>query len=79
MAELTLEQRVAALEMQLAAMQSHPNDGEKQRPWLRTMGMFAGDAGMKEIFDEALKIREADRRRARRGQAGRAKKRRVAK
>ncbi len=66
--KLTLEQRVAALEQRLAEMQSHQANG-KEKPWLRTMGMFAGDDSMKEIFDEALKIRAKDRERARRRNA----------
>ena len=63
---LTLEQRVAALEKQMAEVNAERANGAKQKPWLRTLGIFAGDEGMKEIFDEALKIREKDRRKARR-------------
>ena len=35
--------------------------------WRRTIGMFTDDPGMLEVFEEAMKIREADRERARRG------------
>ena len=61
----TLEQRVAALEHERAELRAHQHpNGTK--PWLLTMGTFAGDEGMKEIFDEALKLREEDRKKARR-------------
>jgi len=58
----SLEQRVATLEKELAAMKSR---GEK-RNWRRTVGMFTDNPGMKELFAEAMKLREADRRSARR-------------
>jgi hypothetical protein len=63
MSHLTLEQRVAVLEKQMAEVNAN---GSKEKPWLRTMGIFAGDEGMREIFAEALKLREQDRRKARR-------------
>jgi hypothetical protein len=66
MPNTTLEQRVEALEQQLAALKAEVGSGREQKPWLRVLGMFAGDEGMKEIFDEALKYREQDRERARR-------------
>ncbi len=63
MEQAKLEERVAELEKQLADLKlridmlSRPND------WRSVVGMFAGDEGMKEIFEEARKIREEDRRR----------------
>jgi hypothetical protein len=66
MKHLTLEQRVAALEVELAELKAHRTNGTKEKPWLRNMGMFTGDEGMKEVFDEALKLREKDREKARR-------------
>ena len=68
MSGLTLEQRLAVLEKQMAELKAQKSNGPAEKPWLRTMGMFAGDQGMKEIFDEALKLREKDRQRARRRQ-----------
>ena len=65
MPHLTLEQRVAVLEKQMAEVKSERANGNREKPWLRTMGIFAGDEGMREIFEEALKIRENDRRKAR--------------
>ncbi|MBI3822749.1 MAG: hypothetical protein HY289_08715 [Planctomycetes bacterium] len=66
MADLSLEQRVALLEQTVAQMQADQTNGKAEKPWLRNMGMFSGDEVMKEIFDEALKIREKDREKARR-------------
>jgi hypothetical protein len=68
MERLTLEQRVAALEKEMAEVKAQHSNGIKEKPWVRTMGLFAGDVGMKEIFEEALKIRAKDRRNARRRQ-----------
>lgn len=66
MPHLTLEQRVCVLEKQMAQVNTDHANGLKEKPWLRTMGIFAGDEGMREIFAEALKVREQDRRQARR-------------
>jgi len=62
-----LEKRVAQLELQVAKLQSElstspPKNG---KDWRRTIGMFTDDPGMTEIFEEARKIREADRRKTR--------------
>ena len=65
MTNLTLDERVAALEQQVAELKAQGVNGRDQKPWLRVQGAFAGDEGMKEIFDEALKLREKDRQRAR--------------
>ncbi len=62
MPQLSLEQRVAELERQVAQIQ-HVN-GRPEKPWLRTLGMFANDDGLKEVFAEAMKLREKDRQRA---------------
>jgi hypothetical protein len=74
----TLEQRVSALERQVAELKTLGANGRDPKPWLRVLGIFAGDSGMREIFDEALKLREKDRQRARRqnkkATTGRAKK-----
>ena len=72
MAQPILEQRVAVLEKQMAEVQAQYANGNQVKPWLRTMGIFAGDEGMKEIFDEALKFREKDRLKARHRKAKKA-------
>ena len=66
MPHLTIEKRVAALEQQVAELKAAVADGRRPKDWRRTIGMFAGDEVMKRIFDEALKLREKDRERARR-------------
>jgi hypothetical protein len=62
----TIEQRVAVLEHELAALKARRGNGRKD--WRRTVGIFTDNPGMKELFAEAMKLREADRRKARRRQ-----------
>jgi hypothetical protein len=62
----SLSERVAALEHQVAELEKAVKNGSRPRDWRDTIGMFAGDEIMKQIDEEARKIREADRRRARR-------------
>jgi hypothetical protein len=66
MSQHSLEDRVAALERELAALKAALANGSRQKDWRRTVGMFADNQEMKEVFDEALKLREADREKARR-------------
>jgi hypothetical protein len=63
MPPLSLEQRVAALEKELAELKSRGNG--RDRDWRRTIGMFTDNPGMKEVFAEAMKLRDADRKRTR--------------
>jgi hypothetical protein len=65
----TLEERVAALEKEIADLRTQVAEGSRTKDWRRTIGMFTGDEGMQELFAEAMKIREADRDRARRRHA----------
>ncbi len=65
--------RIAALEKQVAELQARVTELPRPKDWRSTIGMFAGDEVMKQIFEEGRKIREADRDRARRA----AKKRNV--
>ena len=67
MPALSLEQRVAALEEELAGLKSRRRNGGA-KDWRRTVGIFTDNPGMKELFTEALKLREADRKKARRRQ-----------
>jgi len=62
----TLEKRLHALEREVGRLKASLANGKKTKDWRRTIGMFAGDEIMKQIDKEALQIREADRRRARR-------------
>jgi hypothetical protein len=64
MAQTVLEKRVAALEQEVAGLKA-TLAGQPRQDWRRTIGMFGDDPGMMEIFHEALKIREDNRRRTR--------------
>jgi hypothetical protein len=64
MPPLSLEDRVTALEHELAHLKSRRVIG-REKDWRRTIGMFTDNPGMKELFAEALKLREADRKSAR--------------
>jgi hypothetical protein len=61
-----LEDRVAALEHQLAELRAVVERSQQGKDWRSTVGIFTGDEGMIQVFEEALKLREADRARARR-------------
>jgi len=65
MPRLSLEQRVAVLEQELSELKARPGNG-RVKDWRRTVGMFTNNPGMKELFAEAMKLREADRSKARR-------------
>ena len=52
-----LAERVAVLEKRVAELA----DSGKANAWLDSVGKFAGDDLMKEIFEEGQKIREAER------------------
>jgi hypothetical protein len=58
-----LLRRVEQLEAEVARLKA---EKEPRKDWRRTLGMFTGDEVMKEINDEALRIREAEREAARR-------------
>jgi hypothetical protein len=64
MSRATLEERVAALEKQVATFLSNSSGTSVTKDWRRTRGVFTGDAFMKEVFEEGRKIRDADRKRA---------------
>ena len=70
----TLEERVTALEQAIAEMRAVLANGVPPSAWRQTLGMFTHDPGMQHLFEEALKIREADRERARQRVAGRRRK-----
>jgi hypothetical protein len=64
MSQSPLERRVAALEDEVANLKIRLL-GAPRKDWRRTIGIFTDDPGMQEIFDEALKFREENRRRTR--------------
>jgi hypothetical protein len=57
----TIEDRVAALEAQMQILLGR-KAGERKKDWRKTIGMFAGDEIMREVCQNALAIREEDRR-----------------
>jgi predicted nucleic acid-binding Zn-ribbon protein len=67
MVSLTLEKRVKALESQVAQLQEELCSvrSAKAKDWRRTIGAFADDEGMKSLFQDAMRLREADRKKAR--------------
>ena len=65
MSRMTLEERVAALEQQVAALLANHSGTGRTKDWRRTRGAFSGDEFMREVFEEGRKIREAERKRAR--------------
>jgi len=65
MPQPTLAERVAALERAVAELKAAWANGAHQKDWHSTLGMFTGDETVREAFKEAMKLREADRRRTR--------------
>jgi hypothetical protein len=66
MSQPTLEERVAALEKHVVQLLARLPPLPQPLDWRSTIGMFANDEVMKQIDAEGRKIREADRRRAKR-------------
>jgi hypothetical protein len=67
MSELTLEplaKRVEALEIALAARESK----RPRKDWRKFIGMFGDSEFMREVDEECLRMREAEREAARRGE-----------
>lgn len=60
-----LEQRLATVEAELAELKRKVDEPRPVKDWRATIGAFSGDDGMLEIFEEARKLREADRAKAR--------------
>ncbi len=65
MADLSLDQRVATLEQQMASILGQTGNGSRKKDWRRTVGRFTDDPGMQALFADAQKIRDADRKKAR--------------
>ena len=73
MTRLTIEQRVASLESHVAELQAALQKKRPAKDWRRTIGAFTDDEGMQAIMQEALRLREADRKTARSNGAKRRK------
>jgi hypothetical protein len=66
MSDLTLEslaKRVAALEKAVAA--KYPDQSRKD--WRKVVGMFGDSEFMRKVDEECMRVREAEREAARRG------------
>lgn len=71
MPSATLEDRIAALEKQVASMLA----GQKAtKDWRNAIGLFSGNELMKEIDAAGRAIREEERRKPRRRATGRKRK-----
>jgi hypothetical protein len=69
MTKPALEERVAALERQVAELREALAIGDQPKDWRRTIGMFSGDEVMKRIDEEGRKWREAQRPKTKRSRA----------
>lgn len=66
MSEPTVEERLSKLEAQVSDLVVALNPTKPGKyDWISTIGMFGNDPIMKEICDEALRLREEDRERCR--------------
>ena len=59
----SLQERVAAVERELAELKVRGGNG-RVKDWRRTIGIFTDNPGLKELFAEAMKLREADRKKS---------------
>lgn len=62
-----LEQRVVKLEKQVAQLQPLQRHVPGRDDWQRTIGMFQNNRIADDVNQEALRLREAERERARHG------------
>ncbi|MGO8745620.1 MAG: hypothetical protein ACLQNE_06490 [Thermoguttaceae bacterium] len=69
MARTTLEARVARLEAQIVRLSDEVRAGGQRADegWRRAVDLFAGDEDLRSVLEDAMKLREAERGRARRG------------
>ena len=67
MIQPSLEKRVESLEAQVAELRATRTGNSKD--WRRSLARYAGDADLQSIFAEAMKLREADRKRAKKRKA----------
>jgi hypothetical protein len=65
MTRATLEERMNALEKRVEELQAQVQKLARPKDWRNIVGIFEGNEGMKQVFEEARKIREEDRRRTR--------------
>jgi hypothetical protein len=70
MSTANLEQRVAALETQYAALLEMVKDKPARNAWRNVVGMFANDPQIEELHKETQRIRDEDRKATRDGTQG---------
>jgi len=66
MAQTNVKKRLSALERAVAGLVESRRPADRAKNWRRTVGMFSGNELMEQIDAAGQKIREEDRRRARR-------------
>jgi hypothetical protein len=66
--EQKLNRRLADLERQVGELKLQVGQTDRKE-WWKTIGMFSGNEGMKQIDEAGRKIREADREKARKAAA----------
>ena len=63
-----LEKRLTKLEDELSSLRAELRNFAKPG-WQRAVENLTGDEGLQEVFAEAMKLREADRKKARKRRA----------
>jgi hypothetical protein len=63
MAQTSIEKRLETLEAQMSLLLAQ---GSGTKDWRKAVQRYAGDEDLQQIFQTALKLREADRNKARR-------------
>jgi len=66
MRQSTIEKRLSNLEIRVSELDRMVNEPSLAKDWRRSIGAFTDDPAMQAVFDDALRIRAADRDRARR-------------
>lgn len=61
----SLERRFAKLEAQLGKLQDEVRAAKETKSWERAIEKYGDDDGLQAVFSAAMKLREADRKRAR--------------
>lgn len=64
MVRQSLEKRLQSLEAEVIELRKQVAEGRK-KDWRRTIGAYSDDPGMLDILQEAMKLREQDRAKAR--------------
>ncbi len=67
MSQQDFGKRLAALESRVTELQEEVRSARRgrQKDWRRAVEKYSGDADLQSVFAEAMKLRDADRKRAR--------------